>query len=113
MPFIERKTIPLTHRNHREVHNGPDVPSVQFRGINRLGIFIPNGHGHIIPTELEEIGSITIKKGHASARGIVIVPLRREPLVPLFQTSHGGRRFGGGGISKEALRRAKRQMKRR
>lgn len=116
MQSIERRTFPESRSNHGGVRNNPDVPVVEVERVAKLDIFVPNIDGHsVTPTGLAEtnpasfeIGFVTTK---VTTRGIRVVPLVRKPLIPVYQTSHGGGRIGGGGTSKEALRRAKRKIK--
>ncbi len=109
-----RKTFPRNRNNRGEVHYRPDVPVVQAERVGRgkLDIFVPK-RARATSTGLYEMKSwakTALKDG--STTGKVLTPVTKMPLTPVFETSHGGKRVGGGGTSREALRRAKRKAKR-
>lgn len=96
----QRKVIPLDGRNEgRLVSNPPDVPPVAKREFRFPSQEKPSSRFLWDP----DYGN----NGHGPGQVIQVT----LPLTRFFQTSIGGGRTGGGGTSREALRRAKRKMK--
>lgn len=96
----QRKVIPFDGRNEgRLVSNPPDVPPIAKREF-RFPCQEKFSSRFLWDPDYED-------NGHGSERAIQVT----VPLTPFFRIAIGGGRTGGGGTSREALRRAKRKMK--
>lgn len=96
----QRKVIPFDGRNEgRLVSNPPDVPSVVREEFKFPYQEKPSSR-FLWDPDYED-------NGYGSERAIQVT----VPLTPFFRIAIGGGRTGGGGTSREALRRAKRKMK--
>ncbi len=106
-----RKTFPKPGHKTREARNAPEAPSVSLRTIKGLTIEVPGR----IPTVNGHVRIEKVIKDGGYGREIIVFemsPRTKEPLKPVFKNRKGGRTVGGGGTSKEALRRAKQKAKR-
>ena len=101
------KSLPQEPRsNLGPKNNPPDCPQVEIESLPQLRTFIPNGK-RIIPKGLSKVKPAAIDNGFGITKGAVEIPQTREPILPRKKVRHGGGRFIGGGTSKEALQRAK------
>ena len=99
-----RKTFPIEGKRARKANNKPECPSVSKSTLSNLTIEL----GGRVPSF---DGDAKIRKVRANGEIIFQrTPLARESLTPIFSNNHGA--TGGGGISKEALSRAKQKAKR-
>lgn len=110
--FLPRKIFPQDRDNHGPVHHHSDTQKVTTKPLERLVTFVPNQNGrHSIPNGLVRVSPFTLNDRKVPVNGVDVIPLARQPLTPAYKTSIGGVRVGGGGTSREALRRAKRKIK--
>ena len=111
--FGGRKTVPRGNINRRAADNKPDVPATEVKSVRDLANFVPDRNGQsVIPVGLVETTRTRSKDQLGRVVwGTVVTPLVRKPITPTFETSHGGRRVGGGGTSREAIRRAKKKSR--
>ena len=108
-----QKTIPHAGNGTREVRNEPDTPSVLMKPFLGFAIEFPgqkspsNGNGTFeVRTSLKDTGH---------GREVIIVqltPKAKQPLTPLFKNEIDGHKVvGGGGTSKDSIRRAKKKLR--
>lgn len=110
--FESRKITPNSRSNNGVVHNASDVPLVERKTLGKLAVFTPgNRFSGVVDGHLIARGE-TIEARYSINRGVIVVPTTEVPLTGIFYTGHGGGRVGGGGLSQEALRRARKKARR-
>lgn len=111
-PFTP-KTVPSEGKPTRAVSNGPDVPSVERVPLHGLEQRIYGARTTVNGTTNVEPASDWYVVGgqRKTVEGVAIIPTTPIPLLPHQEVSIGGTRTIGGGTSKDALRRAKRNAR--
>ncbi|MBI2019843.1 hypothetical protein HYS94_00270 [Candidatus Daviesbacteria bacterium] len=109
--FQGRKIGQPTRENSGVVHRGPDTPQVPTGGLNKLAVLIPGSRNLSVPEDNFMMEAEEIQELFRTQKGHRVIPVTRRPLTQFFYTSTGGGRVGGGGMSTEALRRAKRKAR--
>ncbi len=113
-----QKTIPRSIIDTRLVRNEPNMPTTPFQALPDLSIEIPvklpktNGAFRVTTVHRE----ITGRKHRGKPKEITVLqitPIVKGALTPLFEFKNrdGETIRGGGGTSKEALRRAKQKAR--
>lgn len=111
--FSRNKSLPHELKNNPGPTNNPsDCPQVKIESLTELRTFSPNGK-KVDQSGLSITESTSVNNGFGITHGIVETPLTKKPLTPVFRVRHGGGRSYGGGTSDEALRRAKKQNRKR
>lgn len=106
------KTIPSEGRSRR-ADNGPDVPPVGRVPLRGLEQRIYGARTVVNGTHNVEAASDWYVVGgrRITVDGVAVTPTAPVPLLPHQEVGVGGIRTIGGGTSKDALRRAKRNAK--
>lgn len=112
--FLEKRKRESSNKDNKGVvTNNPDKPHVEVKPLDKLAVVVP-ASAKVITAEVPfEIRPINHNDEEVNVKGFIAAPLSKVPLTPDFYTSYGGGRVGGGGISRESLRRAKRKAKRK
>jgi|WetSurMetagenome_2_1015567.scaffolds.fasta_scaffold07269_6 hypothetical protein len=109
--YFPRKTFPTNQDNHGIINNPSGVPHQETTTFSQSAIIVLSNRNVCIDST-----KFNIKRDKKRIRGIVvkvykIAPVIKKEIKPIFITSVGGGRVGGGGTSKEAIRRVKRHIK--
>lgn len=110
---VERgMTNPRSRENRGVVKGSPDASPVKLDPLMELATFVPGKAASV-----DSLGSVIATKkvvniDHTPTSGYKVTPQAEIPIIPTFYTTRGGGRVGGGGMSTEALRRAKRNSRR-
>jgi len=106
-----RKIFPSNHKNNGIIHRAPLAPPTRIETLIKQSIIVITNKNIYSDKPCKiSISKIDIKHNRM-ARAFNITPLTKVCLTPIFRISVGGGRIGGGGTSKESIRRAKRKVK--
>lgn len=118
-----RRFVTAERGNHRFVRNVGNSPRVLKSRLNELAISTPgfpdgslqHNYTYIPNSErgLDLEGNVFPEEGTFGGAESVIAPVVKKPITAVYHTGWGGGRTGGGGTSKESLRRAKQKGKKK
>lgn len=109
---LRPKTDPYTRSNKGRTRHPSDAPTPDRTELFKLAVtsnFCPSDVGSDGSSIVRPVFQVD-KFGDVRER-IARIPIVCKPLTPVFHTTVGGGRVGGGGTSREALQRAKKKAK--